>query len=422
MTFFYLIGMWLYSFGVALASPFHTKARLLCRGRRHTWRQLASCHNKQRCIWIHAASLGEFEQGRPIIEAIKKHFPQKRIVLTFYSPSGYEVRKNYNLADQVLYLPADGPRNARKFIEAIDPEMAFFVKYEFWHFYLRELAARKTPIYGVSMIFRAEQPFFQSYGKWFANMLRRFQHIYIQDEASAQLLDGIGINQYTVAGDTRFDRVAAIAATSATIDLCQRFVSNATTTIVAGSTWPPDEERLLPYINNPANNVKLIIAPHEVDTARIASLCEQITVPYCLYSDKPTQPEDCKVMIINTIGLLSAIYKYGQISYIGGGFGKGIHNTLEAATYGMPVIFGPNHQRFKEACDLLACGAAFTYNTTNELARILESLRTDLPKMEKAKAEADQYVKSMCGATARIMSDAFSECRVQNAERKTSGE
>ncbi len=408
---FYLIGMWIYSAAVALASLSNTKAKQLARGRRDTWKRLKNYDNSEKCIWIHAASLGEFEQGRPIIEAIKQRFPNKKIVLTFYSPSGYEIRKNYNLADFICYLPADGPQNARRFVSAINPEMAFFVKYEFWHFFLKSLKNAGVPVYGVSMIFRQQQAFFKGYGAWFRRMLKAFDHLYIQDQQSGELLKQIGIENFTVAGDTRFDRVARIAANSANVELCERFVSNAKITIVSGSSWEPDEERLLPYINDEKNDVKLIIAPHETDDERVSRLCQTLKVPYFRFTrpDEGAKPEESKVMVIDTIGLLSSIYKYGQIAYIGGGFGKGIHNTLEAATYGMPVIFGPNHKRFKEALDLLDCKAAFTYNTAEELKNVLDTLRFDLPTMEKAKAAAAKYVNGMCGATDRIMHDLFSK-------------
>lgn len=403
----YLIGMWIYSFGIAVAAIFNTKAKQLHVGRRQTWKKLQTYVNAEKCIWIHAASLGEFEQGRPIIEAVNERFPDRKIVLTFYSPSGYEVRKNYNLADLICYLPADGPCNARRFIEGINPEMAIFVKYEFWHFYLKTLHRRNIPTYGISMIFRPQQPFFKSYGEWFRQMLRQFQHIYIQDNKSAELLDKIGIHNYTVAGDTRFDRVAKIAAQAAPNEIAERFVAGAKCVIVAGSTWPPDEELLLQYVNNPNNDVKLIIAPHETNEERVKSLCDNISVPHFLYTLPQPQPESYKVLVINTIGLLSGIYRYGKIAYIGGGFGKGIHNTLEAATYGMPVLFGPNHKKFKEACDLIDCRAGFCINTYNDLKDVLDYLRTDIPGMEAAKGQADKYVKSMCGATDRIMHDIF---------------
>lgn len=403
-TILYMVALWLYSGAIAIASLFNKKARLLLCGRRETWRKLRRYVNDEKCVWIHAASLGEFEQGRPIIEALKAKYPEKKIVLTFYSPSGYEVRKKYQLCDLVCYLPADGIVGSRRFIEAVNPEVAIFVKYEFWHFYLKELKKHNIPTYGVSMIFREQQIFFKSHGGWFRHMLKNFSHIYVQDEASKALLDGIGVTQNTVAGDTRFDRVAAIAESAQGIDLAAKFVGGFDgTVIVAGSTWEPDEELLLAYVNNPDNNVKLIIAPHEIDDARVKGLCSKLSVEHFRYTAPPANPELAKVMVVNTMGMLSAIYRYGHIAYVGGGFGVGIHNTLEAATYGMPVIFGPKYKKFKEACDLIDCGAGFTIKNEKELRDVLDTLRTDIQRMAQAKEAASRYVKSMCGATELIM-------------------
>lgn len=403
-TILYIVALWLYSGALAVASLFNKKARLLLCGRRETWRKLRRYVNDERCVWIHAASLGEFEQGRPIIEALKAKYPDKKIVLTFYSPSGYEVRKNYQLCDLVCYLPADDFIGSRKFIEAVNPEVAIFVKYEFWHFYLKELKRHGIPTYGVSMIFRQQQAFFKSYGGWFRNMLKCFTHIYVQDETSKKLLDSIDVQQSTVAGDTRFDRVAAIAASAKDIELAAAFVKDYEgTVIVAGSTWEPDEELLLKYVNEPDNDVKLIIAPHEIDDARVKGLCSRLEVSYFKYTAPPRDPETHKVMVVNTMGMLSAIYRYGHIAYIGGGFGVGIHNTLEAATYGMPVVFGPKYKKFKEACDLIDCGAGFTINNEKSLRDVLDTMRSDIQRMATAQKAASGYVKSMCGATELIM-------------------
>lgn len=407
----YLIGTWIYSAGIKIAALFNEKASQLSKGRKQTWLKLQNYDNSQKCVWIHAASLGEFEQGRPIIEALREKYPNKKIVLTFYSPSGYEVRKNYAMVDLVCYLPADGPTNARRFIEAINPEVAIFVKYEFWHFFLKTLKKYNVPTYGISVIFRHQQAFFKWYGSWFRDMLRTFRHIYIQDSTSASLLDSIGINNYTVAGDTRFDRVRKIAEASANVDIARRFVSNAQTVMVAGSSWEPDEDVYLPYFLNPANQqqgrLKLIVATHEVDRSRVEKLQARIGALSFFYTNPPADPENYQVMIVDTIGLLSSIYKYGQIAYIGGGFGKGIHNTLEAATYGMPVIFGPNHKKFKEAVDLISCGAGYCVHTQADFEKLIDSLRSDEQKLKQAGASADNYVKSMCGATDLVMHDIF---------------
>lgn len=399
--------MWIYTFGVRVASLFNAKAKFLSSGRTETWSKLKQYDNSQKCIWIHAASLGEFEQGRPLIEAVKAKYPDRKIVLTFYSPSGYEVRKNYNMADLICYLPADTPCNAAKFIDAINPEMVFFVKYEFWHFFLKALTKRNIPVYGVSMIFRQQQAFFKWYGGWFRQMLESFKFMYIQDQNSAALLDSINVSAYAVAGDTRFDRVAKIAASSADVDIAKRFVGGASAVIVDGSSWEPDEDVILPYINDPKNDVKLIIAPHEIHEERIKRLVANLKVPYFLFTNPVDDPQNYKVMVVNTIGLLSTIYKYGHIAYIGGGFGVGIHNTLEAATYGMPVLFGPNYKRFKEACDLIDRKAGYCVHDKDEFASLVTSFRSDASLLSSAGQSADEYVKSMCGATDMIMKDLF---------------
>lgn len=406
ITIVYTIGMWLFRALIMAASPFNEKAKQLNHGLCLVWQKLHMYVNDTKCIWIHVASLGEFEQGRPLIEAIKEKYPNRKIVLTFFSPSGYEVRHNYNLADLVCYLPLDGPINAHRFVNMINPEVAFFVKYEFWHFYLDELHRRNIPVYGVSMIFRKQQQFFKPLGGWFRHMLRDFKHIYIQNSVSAELLDSINIKNYSIVGDTRFDRVAKIAAASADYEVPRAFSQNSRV-IVAGSSWAPDEDILIEYINNAPQDVKLILAPHEIDEEHIKQIVQKIKVPYSLMTAPAADYETQKVLIVNTIGMLSAIYKYGQIAYLGGGFGKGIHNTLEAATYGMPVIFGPKYKKFKEACDLIEWGAAFTINNYNDFNNVLDNLWSDIQRMETSKKQASQYVKSMCGATDAIIADVF---------------
>lgn len=356
-------------------------------------------------IWVHCASLGEFEQGRPLIEAIRKKNPSYKIVLSFYSPSGYEVRKNYKEADVVCYLPSDTRANAKRFISTVNPRMVFFVKYEYWYNYFRELKEVGTPLYLVSAIFRKDQIFFKWYGGWFRKILNNVKCFYIQDEKSAALLDGIGIKAYIVAGDTRFDRVAAIAAAANPIPVVENFATGAKV-LVAGSTWPADEQIIASYINNSAKDVKLIIAPHMVDESHIQQLERRFTLPVCHYTKvKGEIGADVRVLIIDTIGLLSAIYRYGSVAYLGGGFGKGIHNTLEAATYGMPVIFGPRHLKFKEAIDLKEKGAGFSINDSVEFGNLMERLWDDENKdyLKKSGEAALEYVQSMCGATEEIL-------------------
>ena len=406
ITLFYSLGIFLYGLAILLAVPFNAKARLLWTGRRRVWNDLRHYINNNRCIWIHAASLGEFEQGRPLIEALRSQYPNRKIVLTFFSPSGFEVRKNYPLADLVCYLPADSFFNARRFIRLLNPEMVFFVKYEFWYFYLTELKRQNIPVYGVSVIFRADQMFFKWYGGWFRKILNSFTHFYLQDQVSADLLKSRGYSNYTVAGDTRFDRVAKIAASSGSDELTQRFAKGARV-IVAGSSWEPDEALLIDYINRAPEDVKLILVPHEIGEEHIRQISKQLEVPYFLYKKAPFDPENYRVMVVNTIGLLSSIYKYGQVAYIGGGFGKGIHNTLEAATYGMPVLWGPNYHKFKEARDLLSCGAGFVVADQEALDTQLDALLNNQDLCAQAGNNAKQYVAGMCGATDQIISDLF---------------
>lgn len=402
----YLLGMWAYSLCVRIASLFNEKARLLCAGRKETWSKLGSFDSRGGCVWVHAASLGEFEQGRPLIEAIKARHPEQKIVLSFYSPSGYEVRKNYAMADLVCYLPADGPGNARRFIGAINPTAVYFVKYEFWHFFLKEVRRRAIPLYGVSMIFRKQQPFFSVWGDWFRQMLTFFTHIYVQDKVSGDLLDSINIKNYSVVGDTRFDRVRQIADNAKEVESVRRFVDGAPNVIVAGSSWPPDEDILFDFINRPENNVKLVVAPHEIDKARVDSLCAKLKVPYVRFSDEPQGDlAAAKVFVVNTIGVLSSIYRYGTITYVGGGFGVGIHNTLEPAIYGLPVIFGPNYKKFKEAVDLIGCGGGFSIASKGDFDKVIGSLLSDEAAKKAAGKAAGDYCQSMLGATSAILRD-----------------
>jgi 3-deoxy-D-manno-octulosonic-acid transferase len=405
MHLFYNLGIALFDLAVSLAAPFSKRAALLVKGRKTVWDTLGGVSLEGDVIWVHCASLGEFEQGRPLIEAIRKKNPSYKIVLSFYSPSGYEVRKNYKEADVVCYLPSDTRANAKRFISTVNPRMVFFVKYEYWYNYFRELKEVGTPLYLVSAIFRKDQIFFKWYGGWFRKILNNVKCFYIQDEKSAALLDGIGIKAYIVAGDTRFDRVAAIAAAANPIPVVENFATGAKV-LVAGSTWPADEQIIASYINNSAKDVKLIIAPHMVDESHIQQLERRFTLPVCRYTKvKGEIGADVRVLIIDTIGLLSAIYRYGSVAYLGGGFGKGIHNTLEAATYGMPVIFGPRHLKFKEAIDLKEKGAGFSINDSVEFGNLMERLWDDENKdyLKKSGEAALEYVQSMCGATEEIL-------------------
>ncbi len=407
MKFLYNIGISVISVVIGIGSLFSEKLRLLRRGRAEVWDKLKTAGINEPVIWVHAASLGEFEQGRPLIEAVKKHFPEKKIVLTFFSPSGYEVRKNYDLADYVLYLPSDTKANARNFIDAVNPEKVFFVKYEFWYNFLNELNKRSIPVYGVSMIFREEQSFFKWYGGWFRKVLGFFDHFYLQDDKSAELLSGLGLKNYTVAGDTRFDRVKEIAGSASEIDIAKRF-SDGYRTIIAGSSWPPDEKILAEYINNSPDDVKMIIAPHVIDESHIKQIESLLKVSHFRITSPPEEVGGFKVMIVNTIGMLSAIYRYGDIGYVGGGFGTGIHNTLEAAVYGIPVLFGPNYKKFKEACDLIEKGGGFEITKSGDFNTLVNRMWEEPDFLRKSGEAAGKYVESMCGATAVIMKDVFS--------------
>ena len=392
---------------ISIGALFSEKLGLLRNGRKQVWEHLKTANIQEPVIWVHAASLGEFEQGRPLIEAIKKHFPEKKVVLTFFSPSGYEIRKNYELADHVFYLPADKKKNAQKFIDMVRPEKVFFVKYEFWYHFLTLLKERSIPVYGVSVIFRKDQAFFKWYGGWFRKMLKAFEHFYVQDDNSAELLESISFKNYTVAGDTRFDRVKEIAGAAGDIGTAEIF-SKGFKTIVAGSTWPPGEKILAKYINEAHEGVKMIIAPHVIDDSHIKQIEGLLNVPSFRITDVPENPREYKVMIVNTIGMLAAIYRYGQVAYIGGGFGSGIHNTLEAATYGMPVIFGPRYKKFKEACDLVKVGGGFEIRTSDDFNSLISRMWDDDDFLKESGKAAGDYVNKMCGATSKIMKDVFS--------------
>lgn len=408
MHFLYTIGVRLFSFAVALAAPFNEKAKLLHKGRKEIWQKLSALQDESSAVWIHCASLGEFEQGRPVIEAIRKNVPGKKILLTFFSPSGYEVRKNYDLADVVCYLPEDTPRNARRLLNVVQPESAFFVKYEFWPNLFKELALRDIPLYSISSIFRENQVFFKWYGKWFQKSLKAVTHFYVQDETSGKLLQSIGMKNYEVAGDTRFDRVKAIVDAATEVQIAERFASNADFVIVAGSTWPPDEDLLTRYVNDAPEGVKMIIAPHEVHEGHVQEIEQKLNVPYFRFTRSgDADPEGSRVLIVDTIGLLSAIYRYGHVAWIGGGFGKGIHNTLEAATYGIPVAFGPAYHKFKEARDLIELGGGFSVNDYDGFFPLLENFRINDARRQESGNAAGSYVKSMCGATGMIMDQVF---------------
>lgn len=397
-----------YAFIVALISPFHRKARMMRLGQWKTNGRLREKIDPEATyIWFHAASLGEFEQGRPMMEKIHKEHPRYKILLTFFSPSGYEVRKNYNGADVVCYLPFDTPYRVRKFLQLARPAMAIFIKYEFWGNYLGELKKQGIPVYIISAIFRPDQLFFQWYGRPYRRMLHNFDHLFVQDQRSKQLLADFGIRNVTVTGDTRFDRVLDVRAMAREIPLIETFVGSRrgekTLTLVAGSSWPEDEAILIPYFHQHPE-MKLIIAPHEIHREHllhIESMLKRPSVRLSEAHEEDLATKDC--LIIDSFGLLSSIYRYGQIAYVGGGFGAGIHNTLEAAVYGIPVLFGPRYHKFKEAKDLIAVGGGFSVADAGAFRDKMDEWLTYREVLEAAGEAAGRFVKQHAGATDQIL-------------------
>lgn len=403
MKLIYDLGIFLYGAVLRLISPFNSKARLWIAGRKNWERSLQEqIKRDQHYIWVHCASLGEFEQGRPVIEALKKEAPTCKVILTFFSPSGYEVRKNYSLADVVCYLPADTPRNSERFISIVRPAVVIFVKYEFWYNYISALHKKGIPLYLISGIFRSSQPFFRWYGMFFRKMLLNFSHFFVQDQRSESLLKSAGISNVTVAGDTRFDRVVRIAAQVRDIPELEAFRGNSRL-FLAGSSWPPDEEIISRYILNHKDEVKWVFAPHEIHKSNIERLERLIGKDVVRFSEFTEAKADARVMIIDNMGMLSSAYRYAGIAAVGGGFGKGIHNVLEPACWGIPVLFGPNYGKFREAVDLIAMGGARSYSNYEEFETAFESLAYNKEVYSKAADSAGRYVKENSGATAVIM-------------------
>ena len=459
----YNIAIWFYALAVRIVAFFNPKVRLMWQGERHAYAKIESgLREGDRVVWVHAASLGEFEQGRPLIEKLKRENPEYKILLTFFSPSGYEVRKNYAGADVIAYLPLDTPRNARRFVELVKPEKVVFVKYEFWLNYLAELRFSGIETYIISAIFRPGQVFFRWYGGIFREGLKAFKMLFVQNEESKELLKGIGVENVMVAGDTRFDRVADVAASAQKLDIVESFVNaqldrlqitdyrlqkadssqfstfnSQFNVLVVGSSWGPDEELLARYINERAGKMKMIIAPHEVGEERIKELTSKLTCKWVLYTNAQCTMHNAQLgetrdvrhetrdrlritdkifnsqlstlnsydcLVVNTIGVLSSVYQYGQVAYIGGGFGVGIHNTLEAAAWGMPVVFGPNYHKFQEAKELIECGAGQSIANYEECARALDEF---FEKNEEASKAAAEYVASHTGATEIIYNSQF---------------
>ena len=401
----YNIVIYIYLIGVAIASCFNKKVKKMWAGERQALKVLREkVDPNARYIWFHAASLGEFEQGRPLMEYLRKTHPEYKILLTFFSPSGYEVRKNYEGADIICYLPLDTIRNARRFLRAIKPVMAFFIKYEFWYNYLHILQHRGIPTYSVSSIFRTDQIFFQWYGKGYGRVLKCFTHFFVQNIESKNLLAKLDIHDVEVVGDTRFDRVLQIKEASKQLPIVEKFTENISKVFIAGSSWLPDEEVFLKYFNL-HKDWKLIVAPHVIGEDHLAQIFELLKGRRVVRYTEATEEnvKDAEVLIIDCFGLLSSIYHYGTISYVGGGFGVGIHNVLEAAVWDIPVIFGPNNKRFQEAQGLIMAGGGFEINDYQSFRDLMMRFETDEMFLQTSKKHAGEFVKGRAGATEKIM-------------------
>ena len=413
----YNIVIYFVLWGIAIASLFNEKVRKMWRGEREAFKILKQkVDPNAKYIWFHAASLGEFEQGRPLMERIRKDYPQYKILLTFYSPSGYEVRKNYEGADIICYMPVDTRLNAIRFLRLVRPVMAFFIKYEFWSNFLHILKHRNIPTYSVSSIFREDQVFFKWYGRSYAGVLKCFTRFFVQNEESKRLLEGIGITAVDVVGDTRFDRVLQIKEAAKQLPICEAFRTGVASSqsadvphhdfkvFVAGSSWPPDENIFIPFFNE-HKDWRLLIAPHVIAEEHLKLILSLIkgkkVVRYT--QTTPEEAAEADVLIIDCFGLLSSMYNYGDVAYIGGGFGVGIHNTLEAAVWNMPVIFGPNNKKFQEAQGLLEAGGGFEINTYEDFSGLLSSLMNDETFLKQAGDKAGTYVAHLAGATDKVL-------------------
>ena len=405
MLFLYNLAVSLAAFFLKIVALFSPKIKLFVEGRKNVFSILEEKINpNDKTIWFHSASLGEYEQGLPVIEKIKEKYPSHKIIVTFFSPSGYEVRKNNTAADVTVYLPLDTKRNAKRFLKLVHPEFAFFIKYEFWLNYLKELEKNKTPAYLISGIFRDSQMFFKWYGGFYRKALKAFTYFFVQNESSKQKIEAIGFKNVVVSGDTRFDRVAAILERDNSLDYIKNFKNNQQT-IVIGSSWPKDEVLIAEYINQAPENVKFIIAPHNIKTDQITNLKSQITKSTVLFSEKENKNlSDYNVFIIDTIGLLTKIYSYGTIAYVGGGFGNpGIHNILEPAAFGIPIVIGPNYSNFAEAVSLVGLGGCMTITNVSELKEILNRLLTDKTFLKEKSQICESFIQNNKGASNTIM-------------------
>ncbi len=401
----YNLVLRLYYFGISIASFFNSKAKKFLDGRKHIFKTMEDkmANETRKVVWFHAASLGEFEQGRPLIEAFKNKFTDYAVLLTFFSPSGYEVRKGYENADHVFYLPFDNRHNALRFIKLAKPSLAFFIKYEFWYHYIDCLKQANIPVFSVSAIFRPNQIFFKAIGKLQRTTLKKIDWFFVQDIDSAKLLTDINIHNVTVSGDTRFDRVNEIAKLSSPIDFLAEFKGNSKT-LVVGSSWKEDMEVMLPLINQDPG-IRFIIAPHEINESSLKNMEDKIRLPSIRYSNlNGSEPKDYKVLIIDNVGMLSKLYYYGEVAYIGGGFRQGLHNILEATAFGLPVIFGNrNYRKFKEARDLIEEGGAFAVNDTKEFQKVTHQLLDNDETLGKASGICKDFIQKRTGASQKIL-------------------
>ena len=417
MNILYSIAIILYSGLVAVAALFgNKKAKLWWNGRKNQWKNLISVNKDDEWIWIHVSSLGEFEQGLPVIESLKANFPKYKILLTFFSPSGYEPRKNFQLADKVAYMPSDTRHNAKKLIKNFNIKAAFFVKYDFWFNYMKVLKKNDIPLYYISALLHQDHYFFKFYSSWFRKQLRNVSHFFVQNDDTAKLLKSIGIENTTVTGDTRFDRVFEIAKQSKSFPEIEKFIAGRQC-IIAGSSWPSDEKFIIPFVKKMPDNYCLIIAPHDISDSHVKQIISQLD-SYILYSDQPSavsyqrsavsgqrsaiSDQQAKVLVIDTIGILKQIYKYARFAYVGGGFMSSIHNTQEALVFGCPVVIGPKYHKFVEAVDLVRDGGIFSVNNQEEFDSIFEQLMNDDEFYNKASGICQDYIQLSIGATNKI--------------------
>lgn len=397
-----------YYFLILFASLFNYKAKLWIAGRKKIFENLKKIDfDSYKTIWVHCSSLGEFEQGRPLIDKIKTNHAEYKILLTFFSPSGYEIRKNYINADFIFYLPLDNRKTAKYLIETVNPKYVFFVKYEHWYYYLKNLKKLNIPTYLISANFRINQVFFKSYGKWYLNLLNCYTTIFVQNEKSKLLLENHGIKNVLLAGDTRFDRVYENTLNSKSFDFIEKFKNN-TKLIIAGSTWPNDEDLIINYINNHPN-YKYIIAPHNVTESNINNIIKKLNCKYCLFSEaNQLKLEEYRLIIVNNVGNLSSLYKYSDLAYIGGGFNNGIHNILEALAFGNPVIFGPKFQKFNEAIESINLNIGFSIKNYFEFEKVL-NITIENSEYFKIKNSAINYIKNNLGSTNIILNNTLNK-------------